>query len=124
MNEGFGKRLRRLREARSLTQRALARLVTGGERNALVSDWERGVVVPSPEHFFRLAQALEVSPLYLYSGTEPASPDHSRVVDLAFEIQARIADLARDERLPLENRKAVLEELVDVLREPLDLGSG
>ena len=124
MDEQFGERLRRLREAKGLTQRTLSQAVTGSDRSAFVSDWERGVVVPSPDHFFRLSEALGVNPQYLYMGAEPATPKHSRIVDLAFEIQARIADLARDEKLALQHREIVLRELLEILREPVEPDSG
>jgi transcriptional regulator with XRE-family HTH domain len=57
--EIFGRRLRELRLARSLTQEQLAE--TAGITSTYTSDLERGEKVPSLTIVLRLARALDVS---------------------------------------------------------------
>jgi transcriptional regulator with XRE-family HTH domain len=55
--EVFGQRLRELRQARNVTQDALA--LTSGLTKAYISDMERGLKVPSLTTILRLAVALD-----------------------------------------------------------------
>lgn len=59
----FGERLRTLRKQRNLTQKQLAELV--GVQNSIISFYEVGDRMPSPEMLVKLAAALRVSADYL-----------------------------------------------------------
>lgn len=54
--EVFGRRLREIRQARNVTQDALA--LTSGLTKAYISDMERGLKVPSLTTILRLSRAL------------------------------------------------------------------
>lgn len=60
---GFGNRLRQLRKEKKLTQRQLAEMV--GLRHSVVSFYEIGERIPSPEIIKKLASSLHVSSDYL-----------------------------------------------------------
>lgn len=66
--ETLAVRIRRLRLARVLTQRALADLIEC--RPELIARWESGVAVPQPSRHERLAAALGVSQALLMTGRE------------------------------------------------------
>lgn len=69
--EIFGKRLRRFREERGVSQERLAN--AADLTTSFVSNLERGTTVPSLTTVLRLAMALEVSPGDLLSDfTAPA----------------------------------------------------
>lgn len=59
----FGERLRQLRKQKNLTQKQLAELV--GVTNSIISFYEVGDRMPSPEMIVKLAKALNVSTDYL-----------------------------------------------------------
>ena len=59
----FGNRLRQLRKDRKLTQYQLAELI--GVKNSVISFYEVGERVPSPDVLRKLAMALHVSADYL-----------------------------------------------------------
>ena len=59
----FGVRLRKLRKDRNLTQDQLATLI--GVKNSVISFYEVGERIPSPEVLKKLALALHVSSDYL-----------------------------------------------------------
>ena len=59
----FGEKLRQLRKEKNLTQKQLADLV--GLKNSVVSFYEVGERVPSPEIIKKLAAVLHVSADYL-----------------------------------------------------------
>lgn len=59
----FGKKLRRLRKQKHLTQRQLADLI--GVQHTIISFYELGDRVPSPEVIVKLASVLHVSSDYL-----------------------------------------------------------
>ncbi|MGN0755046.1 MAG: helix-turn-helix domain-containing protein [Aristaeellaceae bacterium] len=59
----FGDRLRQLRKERNLTQQQLAELI--GVKNSVISFYEVGERMPSPEVLRKLAMALHVSTDYL-----------------------------------------------------------
>ena len=59
----FGEKLRQLRKEKNLTQRQLADLV--GLKNSVISFYEVGERVPSPEIIKKLAAVLHVSADYL-----------------------------------------------------------
>lgn len=59
----FGERLRQLRKQKNLTQKQLAELV--GVTNSIISFYEVGDRMPSPEMIVKLAKAFNVSTDYL-----------------------------------------------------------
>ena len=59
----FGEKLRQLRKEKKLTQKELAALI--GVKNSVISFYELGDRIPSPEVIRRLAIALHVSADYL-----------------------------------------------------------
>lgn len=94
MEETKGERIRRLREARGLTQPALARLlVSMGAPSKLtkaaVAKWENGDTKNMQnETFVLLAQALGTDPPYLLWGQDRTPPE-SRVPALDRSIKRR-----------------------------------
>ena len=59
----FGNRLRQLRKDRKLTQQQLAELI--GVKNSVISFYEVGERIPSPDILRKLALALHVTADYL-----------------------------------------------------------
>ena len=59
----FGKRLKKIRMQKKLTQKQLAQLI--GTQNSVVSFYEIGDRIPSPEIIVKLAQTFHVSSDYL-----------------------------------------------------------
>lgn len=59
----FGERLRELRKQKNLTQKQLADLI--GTKNSIISFYEVGDRLPSPEVIIKLASVLHVSADYL-----------------------------------------------------------
>ena len=59
----FGQRLKSLRKQRNLTQKQLAELI--GTQNSIISFYEVGDRIPSPEIIVKLARTLHVSSAYL-----------------------------------------------------------
>jgi transcriptional regulator with XRE-family HTH domain len=62
--KAFGKRLRELRQAKNLSQEALAWKVDSELRQ--ISRMERGIVNAGLSQIFKIAEALEVSPKELF----------------------------------------------------------
>lgn len=63
--QAFGPRLRELREARGLTQTALAEKIGGRAWQGKIGAWERGEIRPTVGMAQRIAAALDVSLLDL-----------------------------------------------------------
>lgn len=59
----FGRKLRELRKQKNLTQKQLAALI--GVKNSIISFYEVGDRIPSPEIIIKLAAALNVTSDYL-----------------------------------------------------------
>lgn len=59
----FGRKLRELRKQKNLTQKELASLV--GVKNSIISFYEVGERIPSPEIIIKLASVLHVTSDYL-----------------------------------------------------------
>ena len=89
----FGKRLRELRKQKNLTQAQLAAQI--GVKNSIISFYEVGDRIPSPEIIIKLASVLHVSSDYLL-GIE-----HGDSID--------VTGLN-------ENEKNVVRSMVDILR--------
>lgn len=69
----FGNRLRQLRKDRKLTQQQLAELI--GVKNGVISFYELGDRIPSPEVLRKLALALHVTSDYLLGIERAATLD-------------------------------------------------
>lgn len=69
----FGNRLRQLRKDRKLTQQQLAELI--GVKNGVISFYELGDRIPSPEVLRKLALALHVTADYLLGIERAATLD-------------------------------------------------
>lgn len=106
--EVFGKRLRRLRLAKGLTQAELGRLV--GLSNRMVAYYEIQGGEPRPELMMKLAEVLGVSLDILMGRSETAkregreSPDNLRLW----------RRLKRIEELPAHDRKTILK-MIDAM---------
>lgn len=76
----FPNRIREYRLQKGISQRELGRRI--GYCRSVISDWERGFIVPSLKNAFRLARALDTlaESLYLglYSKSSQAAPDQPR----------------------------------------------
>lgn len=90
---GFGKRLRNLRKQKNLTQQQLA--VQIGVKNTMISFYEMGDRLPSPEVIIKIAAVFHVSTDYLLGLDKKESVD--------------ISDLDEDD-------KVIVYMLVDSLR--------
>ena len=89
----FGDKLRQLRKEKNLTQKQLGELV--GIRNSVISFYELGERVPSPEVVKKLAAVLHVSTDYLLGIEKTETVDISGLD---------------------ENDKSIVRSLVDTLR--------
>lgn len=75
----FGERLRQLRKQKNLTQKQLAALI--GVKNSIISFYEVGERMPSPEMVVKLASALNVSTDYLLGMNKTETMDVSGLDD-------------------------------------------
>lgn len=71
----FGLKLRKLRKQKNLTQKQLADLI--GVQNSIISFYELGDRIPSPEMIIKLAGTLQVSTDYLLGLEKRESVDIS-----------------------------------------------
>ena len=71
----FGAKLKKLRKEKNLTQKQLASLI--GVQNSVISFYEVGERIPSPEIIVKLATALHVSSDYLLGIEKNESVDVS-----------------------------------------------
>ena len=71
----FGNKLRQLRKDRKLTQQQLAELI--GVKNSVISFYEVGERIPSPDVLRKLALALHVTSDYLLGIERTATLDAS-----------------------------------------------
>lgn len=89
----FGERLRKLRKQKKLTQKQLASLI--GVKNSIISFYEVGDRIPSPEILIKLSTVLGVTSDYLLGIEKNDSIDVSGLDD---------------------NDKMLVRSLVDTLR--------
>lgn len=102
LTKGFGGRLKRLRESRTLSQKQLADLI--GADVVQISRYERGQVLPALETAAALAHTLQVSADELWLGLDPAKPqEEPRIGDLRLYQRFREA-----EGLPPKDREAII----------------
>ena len=90
----FGQRLRELRKEKNLTQKQLAAQI--GVRNSIISFYEVGDRIPSPEIIIKLASVLHVSTDFLMGVEKKETIDVSGLD---------------------ENDKKLVRALVEILRE-------
>lgn len=90
----FGEKLRNLRKQKNLTQKQLADMI--GVKNSIISFYEVGDRIPSPEIIIKLAKALHTTSDYLLGIEKTESVDVSGLD---------------------ENDKNLVRTLVDTLRE-------
>ena len=69
----FGQRLKSLRKQKNLTQKQLAELI--GTQNSIISFYEVGDRIPSPEIIIKLSQTLHVTSDYLLGLEKKESVD-------------------------------------------------
>lgn len=106
--EPFGRRLKRIRKAKGLTQVELARLL--GTTQSVLSDYERGKLRLNAYLIVRLAKTLDVSTDYLLGYKATGSP-RRRSIDRHFRQRLEQVSL-----LPLTEKKALLKTLDGYLR--------
>jgi transcriptional regulator with XRE-family HTH domain len=75
----FGRKLRELRRQHNLTQKELASLI--GVKNSIISFYEVGDRIPSPEIIRKLAETLHVSSDYLMGIEKNESVDISGLTE-------------------------------------------
>jgi len=102
----FGQRLRKLREAKGLTQEELAKVINVS--NKTISVYEKGGADPSTETLLKLAQYFNVSVDYLLGHTDNPTPDHARKPTLEDEFP-EVANVLRrsGKRLTPEDKKRI-----------------
>ncbi|MCD8346573.1 MAG: helix-turn-helix domain-containing protein [Lachnospiraceae bacterium] len=90
----FGNRLRGLRKERNLTQKQLAELV--GVQNSIISFYEVGDRIPSPEMIIKLAKVLHVSSDYLLGLEKAESLDISGLTENDKSLLRALAERLRE----------------------------
>ena len=94
----FGSRLRKLRKERNLTQEQLASLI--GVKNSVISFYEVGERLPSPDVLRKLALALHVSTDYLLGIERGESLDLGGLDEQDILAVRMIVSRLRDNRKP------------------------
>lgn len=110
VSQGFGSRLRKLREGRGLTQRELAERIE--MEVAQVTRYERGQALPNAETLASLARILDVSLDLLLLGQEPDHPRPAEAPVLDLPLLERFRDV---QKLSKRDREAVLLLIDSVL---------
>jgi transcriptional regulator with XRE-family HTH domain len=105
---GFASRLRKLREARGLTQRQLAERIQ--MEVAQITRYERGQFLPNAETLISLARVLQVGLDLLLLGE--AEPDAGRLAITDLPLLERFQDL---QKLSKKDREAVILLIDSVL---------
>ena len=90
----FGKLLRELRKQKNLTQKQLADLI--GVQNSVISFYELGDRMPSPEVIAKLARALHVSADYLMGIERTKSIDVSGLSEDDIHLVRQLVDNLRE----------------------------
>ena len=89
----FGKRLRALRKEKKLTQKQLGKMI--GVQDSVISFYELGDRMPSPEIIVRLATVLHVSADYLMGLDKHNVVDLSGLDNTDIELVRNLADALR-----------------------------
>lgn len=107
--KGFGRRLRKLRDERSLSQSELARAI--GSETAHISRYERGVVMPNAESLLELATFLRVDVGFLLTGQESGQGQGDDLPIHDLSLLERFRDL---EKLSRKDREVIIT-IIDAL---------
>jgi transcriptional regulator with XRE-family HTH domain len=104
----FGKKLRKLRKAKGITQQQLAEKL-GFVSNSYVSEVESGKFIPSKEKLKRIAKALgvpfkELNDLLMESKLEQLGIKESELISLFRDIPS----------LPEEDKKAIINAYIKI----------
>jgi transcriptional regulator with XRE-family HTH domain len=106
----FGGRLKKIREARGLTQRDLSDRV--GIELVQISRYERGQYLPNAETLASLAQVLDIDLNFLLLGETREERDTSPMKELDIPLLERFQDL---QKLSKRDRDAVILLIDSVL---------
>lgn len=93
----FGEKLRRLRKQKQLTQRQLADLI--GVQHTIISFYELGDRVPSPEVIVKLASVLHVSSDYLLGLEKKETVDISGLAPNDCDLVRALVDSLREKNI-------------------------
>ena len=93
----FGEKLRKLRTEKGLTQKQLASLI--GVKNSVISFYELGDRIPSPEVIIKLASALHVSSDYLLGIEKKPSVDISGLNEEDIQLVHLLIDTLRKKNM-------------------------
>lgn len=111
MNKEIGERIKKLRTNHGMTQTELAMKV-GYSGKDMISKVEAGKVDLTRSRLIRIAEALYVSPLYLFNGSESVSEIGTELPP----ITAAEKHLEKYNRLDAED-KARIDERIEMLLE-------
>lgn len=89
----FGARLRELRKGKKLTQKQLGKMI--GVKDSVISFYELGDRMPSPEIIVRLATALHVSADYLMGIDKHGTVDLAGLDKADVELVRHLVDVLR-----------------------------
>ncbi len=89
----FSTRLRQLRKQKKLTQKQLASMI--GVKNSIISFYEVGDRIPSPEVIIKLAAVLGVSADYLLGIEKNAAVDVSGLSEQDVQLVLSLVDTLR-----------------------------
>lgn len=90
----FGERLRQLRKQKKLTQKQLAALI--GTKNSIISFYEVGERIPSPEVIMKLATVLGVTTDYLLGMEKNETLDISGLTNTDVTLVRTLVDTLRE----------------------------
>lgn len=99
----FGDKLRRLRKEKNLTQKQLADRI--GVKNSVISFYEMGDRIPSPEVIKKLAVALHVSADYLLGIESSETMDVSGLDTRDKALVRSLIDTLREKNSLCQDRK-------------------
>lgn len=98
--KGFSQRLRECRKSKKLTQKDM--LPIAGVSYATYSDWENAVKMPGIEQLYLIANALDVSPIFLINGGEQAVLMDGEILLRVLEKNRDLLDSIADNRVKAE----------------------
>lgn len=90
----FGAKLRRLRKQKNLTQKQLASLI--GVQHTIISFYELGDRIPSPEVLIKIASVFHVSIDYLLGLDKQETVDISQLTERDKDLVRSLVDSLRE----------------------------
>ena len=93
----FGEKLRRLRKQKRLTQKQLAALI--GVQHTMISFYELGDRIPSPEVIIKLSSVLHVSSDYLLGLEKKETVDISGLAPNDCDLVRALVDSLREKNI-------------------------